>query len=112
MEYQVRIGKIKDFQGNWMSGLAMLLIEDSETGQVERVHCESAPTVRALEGCFGGIMQDGHTADVERIANQEIYWSLDDMGLIFDSFTPVADASNELIAFFENERNGGDKIDN
>ena len=104
MEYQVRIGKIKDFNGHWMSGIASLAILDSETEQLEWIHCENASTVRALDACFGGIIQEGHSVSVEGIADQEIYWSLDDMGLIFESFTPVDDASQELIEFFENER--------
>ena len=103
----VRIGKLKGFRGNWMCGLGVLVIEDSEAGGVEEIPCENAPTVRALEGCFGNVIGDEYVVKPNKEAgyyDKEVYWSLDEVGVVFEAFTPVGEASKELVALFEKER--------
>jgi len=101
----VRRGTIKRFGGSWGSGLGFLEIEDSEGAGVEQVPCENAATVRALEGAFGDVIAEGHCVNPEGgHVGQEIYWSYDETGLVLASFTPVDEASEELLDVFENER--------
>jgi len=83
-------GFIKGFRGSWGSGLGTLIIQDSETNEVDHVPCDNAPTVRALEGCFGNTIDDGHTVKSEPgFINKEIFWAYDDMGLTLEGFSPV-----------------------
>ena len=76
-------GTITGFQGTWGSGLGCLLVD------YVRVLCENAPTVRALEGAFGDVIAPGHTVNQEAIIGREIYYSMDDLGLVLGGFTPV-----------------------
>ena len=99
-------GKIKSFYGVWGSGLGYLLIED-ECGSQFHVPCDNGATVRALEGAFGNVIGTGHTVLTPEDAgyfDREVYWSFDELGLILEAFTPVEAASQELIAFYEAER--------
>ena len=98
---ELRKGKIRGFKGSWMSGLGALVIEDSENGTVEDVHCDNGATVRALDACFGNVIGEGHTVNDKAWKGQEIYWSYDDMGLILGGFTPVEGASEELHDMYE-----------
>lgn len=103
----IRKGKLKGFRGNWMSGLAYLVIEDSESGMTEEVMCENGSTVRALEGCFGNVIGDAHCVEPDERAgfyDKEVYWNMDEMGLILAGFTPVDDAPEEVVALFNQER--------
>jgi hypothetical protein len=86
----MRRGFIKSFQGNFMSGLGFLNIEDSETGVVEPVPCENGPTVRALEACFGNTIGHGHSVNNDGgFVNREVFWDYDEFGLTLEGFTPV-----------------------
>ncbi len=76
-------GIIEGFSGSWMSGLGHLIIDGIP------VPCENGPTVRALESCFGDVITPGHMVRSTAIQGREIYWSMDDMGLILQSFTSV-----------------------
>ena len=97
-------GKILEFRGSWGSGLGYLVIEDSKTGQILAVPCENASTVRALEGAFGNVIAPGHSVDPQGgHVGQEVYWSYDDMGLTLEAFTPVDQASPELIEHYEKQ---------
>ncbi len=103
----VRLGRLRGFRGNWMSGLGVLLIEDSETGGVEEIPCKNTSTVRALEDCFGNVIGDDYVVKPNKESgfyDKEVYWSLDEVGVIFDSFTPVDQASEELLTLFAQER--------
>ena len=103
----IKKGKIMGFRGSWMSGLGALLIED-EAGVVVSVPCENAPMVRALEGAFGGVIADNHSVDPQGgHIGQEIYYSMDEMGLVLQAFTPVSEASQEMI----DEYNRGEEED-
>lgn len=97
-------GTLVQFAGSWQSGLGYLIIRDSETLAVEQVPCENAPTVRALEACFGKVITEGHTASGNGYKGQEVYWSYDEFGLCLGGFTPVDDASEELVEAYESER--------
>ena len=89
---EIRKGKLIQFRGSWGSGLAVLEIEDSETGAHELVPCDNGATVRALEAAFGDVITQGHTANGDGYKGQEVYWSYDELGLVLEGFTPVAEA--------------------
>ena len=89
---EIRKGKLIQFRGSWGSGLAILEIEDSETSAHELVPCDNGATVRALESAFGDVITEGHTANGDGYKGREVYWSLDEFGLVLEGFTPVADA--------------------
>lgn len=98
-------GCITGFRGSWGSGIGYLFVEDEEES-LHIISCENAPTVRALDACFGNVIGDGHIVrndDEAGYVNQWIYYSLDDMGLILEAFTPVDDASEELVAEYEKQ---------
>ncbi len=98
----VHKGTILAFYGHGLSGLAHLQIVDSDSGVSNMIPCENAPTVRALEGAFGDVIAPNHTVDPSgNHVNQEIYWSFDEMGLVMESFTPVDEATPELIKIYE-----------
>lgn len=101
---EIMKGKLLQFRGTWGSGIGCLVIEDSETGDVEVIPCDNAPTVRALDACFGNVITAGHTARGIGYKGKEVYWSYDEMGLILAGFTPVEDASEELITLYNRER--------
>lgn len=77
-------GTIVGFRGSRGSGLGSLVLED------RIIPCENAPTVRALDACFGGVITPGHTADSNPLRGKEIVYSVDDLGLLM-AFTPVED---------------------
>lgn len=85
----MRKGIIKQFRGSWGSGIGYLDIEDLETGITESVPCENAPTVRALEACFGKVITPGHSADGIGYKDKEIYWDYDELGSVLGGFSPV-----------------------
>ena len=93
---QLRKGRLIQFRGSWGSGLGILEIEDSETGERERVPCDNGATVRALEAAFGNVITDGHTANGGGYKGREVYWSYDELGLVLEGFTPVKDGSPAL----------------
>lgn len=79
-------GKIVGFSGSYGSGIATLMIERG--GVVEAVHCENAPTVRALEHAFGNVIGAGHSVKKDAgFMNKEIYFTME-FGILA-SFTPV-----------------------
>ena len=97
-------GKLIQFRGTWGSGMGFLQIADSETGVVESVPCDNGPTVRALEGCFSNVITEGHTASGDGYKGREVFWSYDECGLTLGGFTPVEEASVELLEAYEAER--------
>ena len=96
-------GKIVDFEGSWMSGLATLVIDDEEKGIV-RIPCDNASTVRALECAFGGVIGRGHTAKVEAIKGKEIFYYMDELGLVLGGFIPVEIAPPEVFELYEKQK--------
>ncbi len=93
---ELRKGRLIQFGGSWGSGLGTLEIEDSETGERELVPCDNGATVRALEAAFGNVITPAHTANGNGYKGQEVYWSLDEFGLVLAGFTPVEDGSPAL----------------
>jgi len=98
---EIRKGRLIQFRGSYSSGLATLEIEDSETGAHEFIPCDNGATVRALEAAFGGVITEGHTANGDGYKGQEVYWSHDEFGLVLEGFTPVEDASPELVDCYQ-----------
>ena len=98
---EIRKGKLIQFRGSWGSGLGYLEIEDSETGAHELVPCDNGATVRALEAAFGNVITQGHTANGDGYKDREVYWSYDELGLVLEGFTPVEDASPELVDCYQ-----------
>ena len=84
------------FHGSWLSGLAVLEVLLAN-GNTRLIYCENAPTVRALETCFGNIIGSNHTARIApEVRDREVVLSVDEMGLLL-SFTPVEDwAGSEI----------------
>ncbi len=98
---EIKKGRLIQFRGSWGSGLATLEIEDSETGAHELIPCDNGATVRALEAAFGNVITPGHTANGDGYKGQEVYWSFDELGLVLEGFTPVEDASPELVDCYQ-----------
>ena len=114
---EINKGIIRGFGGNWMSGLGYLHIEDSDEPWVRHsVPCDNVSTVRALDDCFGNVIGPGHTInnDPEQRRDEdgrflpkpghlgkEIFWSYDEIRMIFGGFTPVKGAPAELVEAYE-----------
>lgn len=79
-------GTIAGMRGNWSSGIAWLDFTNGIS-----VPCENAPTVRALNGCFGNAIGPGHTINQQGIIGKEIVYWLDDMGLILEGFADAVE---------------------
>jgi len=102
MENDIRKGKIIEFQGSWMSGIAQLIIEDSETGTTESICCENTSTVRALDDAYGDVIDSNHSLDNDAIFGKQILWFSD--GLIMTGFTPAEEAGEELLELYEKNK--------
>jgi len=76
------------FAGSWLSGLGALYIDGVP------VHCENAPTVRALDGCFGNFIAEGHTINNEAIIGKRITYSVDFLGVL-EGFSPIETEGGE-----------------
>jgi hypothetical protein len=82
----IYIGKITGFRGSWGSGMADLVING------KGVPCDNGTTVRSLEACFGNVIGAGHTVKSDGgFMGKRIAFSLDDMGLMMERFTPEQD---------------------
>jgi len=103
---EIKKGKLIQFHGSWGSGLATLEIEDSETGVHEHVPCDNGATVRVLDAAFGNVITEAHTANGDGYKGREVYWSYDELGLVLGGFTPVEDASPELVDCYQEKRGG------
>jgi len=98
----MRKGKIMDFQGSWGSGIAILKIKREDTGMIEDVPCDNAPTVRALESAFGNIISAGHRADIKNAKGKTIYYDITDWGTLA-GFVPEGEATPEVVEAYERE---------
>ena len=99
---RIEKGTIQEFRGSYMSGLATLVIED-EYGGIHYIPCDNAPTVRALEGAFGDVIGDAHDVKTDGgHTGKEVYYSTDFVGVLL-AFTPVDDASIELLEAYEKQ---------
>ena len=71
-----KVGTIQGFRGAWGSGLAELVID----GQA--IPCDNAPTMRALEALFGGVIGPGHAVNLKAIVGQQVAYCTGDLGLL------------------------------
>ena len=83
----MKTGIIKDFQGSWGSGVATLVLKVGR--KTETIHCENAPTVRALASMFPGVIVEGHCVNVDALRGQRVQFALDDMGLMLGALAPA-----------------------
>jgi len=67
-------GIIREFEVSLGSGIAILVIEDSE-GKIKRIPCDCNMTIKALEDCFG---EDAFEED--SYIGKQIVYVLDDAG--------------------------------
>lgn len=82
--------RILAFYGSWSSGLAALEVRLTN-GQTRSIYCENAPTVRALDACFGNVIRPGHTVAIPaEVQNRELILTVDEIGILL-GFTPVED---------------------
>jgi hypothetical protein len=81
-------GTIDGFMGSWGSGLAHLIIDGHP------VPCDNAATVRALEACFGDVIEPGHTVSQESIVGREIRYSVSHWGVL-EAFSLANDHNAE-----------------
>ena len=93
----IQKGKLKQFSGSFGSGLGNLTIEVN--GKLQQFHCDNGTTVRSLEAAYGNVITKGHTADGIGYKNKEVYFTVDDLGVL-ESFCPVEEATPELIEEF------------
>jgi len=83
-------GTIVGFRGSWSSGIAELMIKDGK-GRIKAIPCENTTTVRALDACYGGVIQSGRTASEKPFVGKKIFYEYDDMGLLLGRFVPACD---------------------
>lgn len=101
---EIRKGKIRGFYGSWGSGVATLIIEDDELGDIQ-IFCENGQTVRSLESAFGNVIGPGHCINPKGgHMNKSIYWSYDEMDLMLGAFTPTKEARPELKALYKKQK--------
>jgi len=93
MSETMRKWTIAGIGGHPMSGLWTLQFEDGSSA-----HIESGYGVRALASCFGATEGTGDL--LMKIRGKEIYYSVDAFGVL-EAFTPVDEATPELIAEYE-----------
>lgn len=76
-------GKIEGFRGSWGSGIGYLIVDG------QSIPCDNAPTVRALDACFGGVIGNAHNVqEGPSWIGKEIVYSIDPFGLLL-GFTPA-----------------------
>lgn len=76
-------GTINGFNGSWGSGLGFLVVDGVG------IPCDNAPTVRALEACFGGVIGKAHdVVSGPSWVGKEIIYSVDPLGFL-EGFTPA-----------------------
>ncbi len=98
----IQKGILKEFSGSFGSGLGFLSVEVD--GNIKQFPCDNGATVRSLENAFGNVITEGHTANGAGFKDQEVYFSVDEFDVL-EGFTPVGEASEELIEKFKNQEN-------
>jgi hypothetical protein len=81
-EIEILEGTITGFGGSWGSGLGVLFIDGLP------VHCENASTVRALDACFGDVIDNNHSVNQDAIIGKRISYSVDFVGVL-EGFSPL-----------------------
>lgn len=83
-------GRILVFHGSWSSGLAALEVLLAN-GETRSIYCENAPTIRALDACFGNVIRPNHTVAIPAEAqDRELVLTVDELGILL-AFTPIED---------------------
>ncbi len=97
-------GTIVGFRGSWSSGIAQLMVKDSK-GKVKAIPCENTTTVRALDACYGGVIQSDRIANEKPFVGKRIFYEYDEMGLMLGGFAPVCDSCGKkpAVDVFENK---------
>jgi len=90
-------GRIVNFIGTWGSGVATLVLRDQK-GKEVKMAVENAPTVRALDSAFGGVIGEGHTVNLDAIKGKWIEYEYDQYGAVkyMTSFNPVGKFQDRL----------------
>ena len=91
----IKKGTIRAVLGSFASGIGYLVVEVD--GEIDEIPCDNAPTVRALEMMYGGVIGQGHVINNINGGHigREIYFSM--VGPMLDGFTPVESAPPELV---------------
>lgn len=98
----IRKGRIIGLFREPGSGLAMLAIDDERRGKV-LIPCEGNPTARAFDEAFGpGFIVGGHSTDNSVIQGEEIYYTLDSVG-VMETFTIAERAPIEMVEEYESQ---------
>lgn len=82
-------GTIVGFRGSWSSGIAQLVVEDDH-GKQQSIPCENTATVRALNACYGNVINSGRTANPRSFIGKKIFYEYGEWGLL-GRFIPVCD---------------------
>ena len=93
--------EIVDLWGSWGSGVCKVTLKDVGTDIVRDVPAENPTFIRALASAYGGI-SPGHSFDVDSVRGKVIYWGYDDMGLLMAGFVPEDEATDQIIAIYDN----------
>lgn len=59
-----------------------------DDGEMDIVHADNGPAVRALNAAFGGVILAGHRFDPSKVVGERIVYDVDDLGLM-TGFEPV-----------------------
>ena len=89
MEERILKGTIAGISGDALSKLWTLHFEDGSSALIG-----SGSAVRHLAACYGATEGTGDL--VEKIKGKEIFYSVDDNG-VMERFSPVEEASDELL---------------
>ena len=79
------VGTIVGFAGSHLSGLGYLFVEVEEG--VQPIPCDNPTTVRALDECFGDVINDMNV-DNEAIKGKRIQFETDRTGIL-EWFAPL-----------------------
>lgn len=88
----IRKGTILGVRDGVRPEIAVLDMCDSSTGEVVGVYCDAEATRHYLSVVFG----DQHQG-------QEIYWTLDPLGLMLSGIIPVDTAPESIVKLYEEE---------
>jgi hypothetical protein len=93
-------GTIVNFQGSWGSNIGTLWIQKEGHDSASGIACENAPTVRILAQ-FVDCIGEGHTVNTDKLKGLEVFFAMDDMGLILDGIVPTEHATPEMWEMYE-----------
>ena len=77
---KMRTGVIVDFCGSWSSGIAELVVKCN--GEIIRILCDNAATVRALASISPDVIAPGHMVNISSLFGRKIRFATDEFGLL------------------------------